>query len=409
MRTTFFAVSWTCLAAVWLPSRLPAQALGCTGQELSRTRLIVDGGRELYVEPSVLAVSGSRSLLAGKPSYLFLKRDAGETAELESRNTVFGVVLDADGSARVVPAPPVPGSLLAAVAGIGTGSERWRVIFAEVDSIGVGDTRVAAFWHGVYDGRRWSSLERLPQPPGKALQYLNTSPVAENADTVVWAALTTLEEHQQSVVVFERRGGVWSHELVATPFASGVEAIHAPTIGFALAIRHTDAEPAHGQSDFLYTRQSGWTLQRRLATVATDGSALVSPRPVERLSEGRDSTKMTLGFTTPMPTTLGNREEPLIAVARVLGESFSRVLLGNGSILWATEHTDSSGVRELRLVQPMPDSTVTVWRAPNPYRGGFTAAGFSSSDVLIVGPELNETHGVLVSLILRIRIACSRE
>ena len=403
MRAIIFAVSWTCLAVAALPAVLLAQDLYCTGEEISRNRLTVDGGRELFIESSVLAVSGSRTLLAGKPSYLFLKRNPDEPAELGSRNTVFGVVLEADGSARLVPAPPVPGRILAAVAGIGTTANSWRVIFAEVDSVGVNDPKVTAFWHGIYDGQQWYSLERLSQPSGKALQYLNTSPLAEAPDTVVWAALTALEEHRQSVVVFERRNGAWSHEIVATPFASGVEAFHSPALGFVLAITHDDQ--GGDRAAFLYTRRSGWTSHRKLRMVGTDGRAVVLPRP-PNVSFDRDS--MRLAFSTPMPLALGNREEPLLTVARELGQSFSVVALGDSTILWATDYADSTGVSELRLDRPVADSTVSVWRSPNPFRGPFTAARRSPSEVLIVGPELDETHGVLASLILRIRVDCDR-
>jgi hypothetical protein len=404
MRTIVFAVSWTWLAVAWSPWILAAQTLDCVGREVSRTRLLVDGGRELYVEPSVLAVSGSRTLLAGKPSYLFLKREPDEAAEVESRNTVFAVVLEADGSAQLVPPPPVAGSMLAAVAGVGALSNSWRVIFAEVDSVGVDDPNVEAFWHGIYDGRVWSFLERLPQPSGKTLQYLNTSPIGETADTVVWAALTTFEEHQQSVVVFERRGGVWSYQILATPFASRGEALHTPGIGFVLAVTHKDAGNPPARSAFIYSRRSGWTSPQQIPVVGTDGRALPPPN---NFFASLDSTTAIVAFTAPMPLALGNREEPLFAVARPFGDAFATVVLGDGSILWATEHTDSSGVRELRLVRPLPDSTAIIWRSPNPFRGPFNAVGLPSSDVMIVGPELDETHGVLASLIVRLRIGCS--
>jgi hypothetical protein len=385
------------------PGHSPDTA-ACIARELSRTRLIVEGGRELYIEPVVFVPSGTRTLLAGKPSYLFFKRDPRATGDVEARHTVFGAVVDADGSARTVPAPPVNEGRVAAVAGLAADAGAWRVIFAELDSLAQGHQQVDAFWHGMYDGRQWSALERLPQPPGTPLLYFNASPLAQNRDTLVWAALADLGQYRQGVVVFERHGGRWSHQLLATPFASGVEAVHTQALGFVLAITHADIDAAGEQSVFLYTRQSGWSLQRRMVSVNSDGSALDSAGAADGSTHG-DRAALTIRMS-PRSTQLGNREEPLFAVARPLGFGFATAALGNDVILWAIQSVDSSGAGELKLVRPLTGSTAVIWQSPNPYRGPFTAAGAFGSDVLIAGPELDEAHGVLRSLILRIHVAC---
>lgn len=379
----------------------------CTARELSRSRLVVDGERELYVEPKVLEASGTQVLLAGKPSYLFAKRRPGATAEVESRHAVFGAVIDPGGSARIVPAPPVNAGKVAAVAGTAAHSGAWRVIFAELDSVALGgEQQVAAFWHGVYDGQLWSSLERLPLPQEPVLYY-NAANLVQNGDTVVWAALTQLDGNRQGVVTFERRGGVWSHQLLTTPFASAVEAIHTPAAGFVLAIEHSDTLAGGRHSTFLYTRASGWKEGRKLPALDTEGLPARSGEP--DADTGRsDPNSLTLRLS-PRASALASREEPFASVVRLLGTGFAAFTMGGGNTLWVTHHfgaDEQAEQDELRLVRALRDSLAVLWRTPQPYTGGFSATRYSPTDVLIVGPELDRAHELLVSLNLRLRVEC---
>jgi hypothetical protein len=142
-----------------------------------------------------------------------------------------------------------------------------------------------------------------------------------------------------------------------------------------------------------------------MLSVKTDGSAVASTSALDGRSADEDGATLTLRMS-PMATTLGNREEPLYAVARPLGSGFATAALGNDVILWAIQSVDASGAGELRLARPLTGSTVVIWRSPNPYRGPFAAAGTSESDVLIAGPELDEARQLLVSLLLRVRVEC---
>lgn len=403
----------------------------CTARELSRHRLIVEGGRELHIEPKVVARSGSRLLVAGKPSYLFSPRAPAAAAELESRDSVFGAVVETDGSARTVPPPPVEGGKVTAVAGIAMGAGAWRVIFAVPDTVNTeAPEKVVAFWHGIYDGRDWSSVERLPRPDGMPLLYFNSSRIAQSGDTVVWASLFAAAGYRQGAVAFERRDGKWTHQTFVATHASDVEVDRSVEHGFSLGITRRGfgvkfsgdsvllgARGAGLSTDsiFLYTRGvEGWTQKRIFRPGSLGGMSRIS-------LHAQGARGHFISWTAPVRDTaaswlelrgvnvgMAGPDGPAAVIDRSIGQGFTTVLSDEGDILWVTDHLfRESGVQELRLVRRLADSAVVLWRTPQPYTGPFSAAKYSPSDIIVVGPELDRTRGLLVSLLIRVRVECA--
>lgn len=388
----------------------------CTARELSRTRLVVEGGRELYLEPKVFTFSGGRALLAGKPSYLFHPRKPNAVAEVESRHVVFGAVIEADGSARAVPAPPVNAGKVSAVAGIASEPGSWRVIFAELDSIATDSPAPVSFWHGIYDSTGWSAIERLPGPPGTPLLYYNSSRLTQNGDTVVWAAMSQVTSTRQGVVVFERRAGAWSHQVVTTPFTDDAELVHLPPLGFILAVVHRDTAIASDKKAvFLYTRRSGWQLHRRVASgeersvlgvsihASGGGGVLSWVSNAGTAANARPELRAMIGA-------IWSHDSSILVVDPSVLQGYASVPMSTGESVWVAGHDTGQGrTGELRLISHSNRSPAVLWRTPHPYLGPFAATAHSATDVLIVGPELDSARELLVSLILRLRVDCQPE
>lgn len=417
-----------------MSSAVPGVGDQCTAREVSRARLIVEGDRELYLEPVVVEAAGDRVLLAGKPSYLFRKRPSGASGDLESDGVVFGAVVHADGTAGMVGAPPVDAGNVTAVAASPVGGDRWRVIFAVPDSAHTDGSRVVrSYWHGVYDGARWTEIERLPNPPDLSLQYFNRSRVIERGDTVVWASIVSTSPItaspiiRQRVVVFERVGGAWTHTVPETPYASEVELIHTPRHGFILGVfRHPLNAPSFSGSVegpqpktslHLYTRRSGWSRQREVLVPPTStvsrtrldtSGDLVS---VTAIASGESATDRPFQLHAITGSVM-DQDEPGFVVDPDVLPTFATVVSRAGDFFWLSQHAvpgDSANPGELRLVHRSGDTAKVLWRTPHPYLGWFSAIAYSDSDVLVVGPLLDRTNEVLVSLLIRVRIECAPE
>ena len=377
-----------------------------------------------------MEVAGDRVLLAGKPSYLFRKRRPGAGGDLESEGVVFGAVIEADGTARTVVAPPVNAGTVTAVAAAALGPDRWRVIFAVPDSIRADRSRVVrAYWHGVYDGARWTNIERLPEPADLSLQYFNRSRIIERGDTVVWASIArtsptpTSPIVQQVVVVFERVGGMWTHAVPATPSASDLELMHTPQHGFVLAVfRHPLGIPLFPggvegpqpkTSLHLYTRRSGWSRHRE--TLLPPDPTVSRPRlnasgetvSVTSIASGETERSYQLHSITG---SVMDQDEPAFVVDPDVLPTFAAVAMPTGEFVWLSQHAlpaDSANLGELRLIHRSGAMSKVLWRTPHPYLGWFAATAYSDSNVLVVGPLLDRANEVLVSLLIRLRVECA--
>lgn len=407
----------------------------CWAREVARHRLVVEGDRELYVEPSVLVSSGGKVLLAGQPTYIFSPQRRSGAAAVEGHGTVFGAAITSDGRARTVPHPPIPGKVAAAIAAIDRGEGGWRVIFAEFDSVPTTNTRPRQFWYGVYDGSRWSSVEPLPNPPGTALLYLNHSSLIQRGDTLLWAAQFEITPTKSGVAVYERTNSRWSYDLLPAPSATYVALAHSPLLGDVVAVVHPDTSLRRDRgSVFFYGRRQGWTrLHKVVAGTDEDvhhpslrlagnrwsltwrsfGSGLVQLRPAG-VPQPDDSSAATGAWASElraMTGLIGTGNEPVAVIDRAVGEGWEALETPQGLPIWVVDHVLSGGlgkipVRELRMIRRSDDSTDVFWRTPHPYRGPFAAIGLRNSEVLVAGPKLEEAREVLVSLLIRVRVEC---
>ena len=189
----------------------------CTVREVSRERLFVEGGRQLYVEPIVLEPNAEGDvLLAGTYNYLFQQSSEGNWVKV-AEDSIFGAVLPRQGPARLVRSP-IPLRLVEGVRSVGLPDGRWAVVFAEVEPW-TGDFRpneAARLWHGILDGTEWISLDTLPVPPGAVPRPQGASSLITYGDTLAWAMRMSTPGRGADVLVYKQHDSEWSYEIVPT-------------------------------------------------------------------------------------------------------------------------------------------------------------------------------------------------
>lgn len=424
-----------------LPVVMPAQgsvpstrARGATGghcvvREVSRERLSV--GRSLvYVEPVAFVASGEEILLAGTPNYA-VYRDAGGALTGAARDSIFGVILERDGGARAVPAPPpVAGKRFAGVRAVARPGGGWEVVFAEMPpGVEFPDTgRVARLWYGMYDGRGSVGLDTLALPAAGevslALRIPDPSAFIRWGDTLALAMLVTPANHLSIPVLFERRSGRWSVEVVP-PIgrATGVSYValaHSDSAGLLLAAVHPDPALRHDQNSlFLYARRPAWHVLRRVVY----GLSAAVHDPILALAPGGG----TLTWLAHVQDTSGGRMEARMMVGRLEAGDEPAMMLDStamtvapvvtrpGERLWVSYHVAPSNVHagadvEIRFLREAGSSVAVIGRIPNPFTGGANAIALTPSDILLSGPFLDRsfhpTLPTLVTLLLRARVEC---
>jgi len=393
-----------------LSSTTTSPNTGCTVRETSRTPLLVDGLREIYIEPTAVLPSRSGILFAGTPNYLYAPGFPEQFRDFV-QDSVFGAVLGTDGRARLVPAPIDP-TRIKGVRGVALNDGSWAVAFAELKHPWQGhvpDT-VVRFWHGIYDGRAWSRIEQLPTPPAGEMKMAGASSLVVRGDTLFFAVRVVEPKGGFNIALFERRQGSWKVTVVRTD-ASYARLTYSDSAGLLLAVVRADATMQRdANSLFLHSRESGWATSRKIIqghpepvhdpvfSGSSDGPVLTWW--VLLPTGGRQARAMigTLDQGSPVLTL----DSLIVGVVPVIGRG--------GAPLWVTEHLESPTSSELRVVARGVDGTPTVVaRTPNPYTGPFAAAAPSAEEMILSGPLLRResAHPSLVTLLIRTRVECA--
>jgi hypothetical protein len=398
------------------------EAAACRVTEVGRHRLAVENGGELYVEPVAMGASGRHVLIAGVPNYMWI-RDAAGKARFTARDSVFGVVVDAEGGARTIPAP-ISARLISEVRVLGRGDAAWDVVFAEVapwTGYFSPDSAVR-LWHGVYDGRRgWSGLEELPMPANTVVRPKLSSVLVGRDGKLAWA-LRSVGDAGFGLVVYERRAGRWSFESI-TPerVAAYPQLAYTDTAGLLLAVVGIDTvRPDAPNSLFLHARTSRW---RRIGRVARGGE-----EPVHDPALSYWNGRAVMGWRTEVPDADGGTRNEARALLNALDTSagkpiildsslapgFSRptpIITDSGQLLWTVDHGSPSAGnaaerRVLRILSASARGASVVWEMDTPFLGGFRSTSAGGSDLLLAGALVDQADSMVVSLLLRVRADC---
>ncbi len=384
----------------------------CSVREISRQRLTLEDGREIYVEAeAVVANSRGDVLLLGMPNYITGKHPRGDMAQERADNSVFGVVIPRRGPVRAIPLP-VPGKLVTGLRAIPRSDDTWAVAFAEQQpsaEFPPPDSAVR-LWYGVFNGGGWEFLEELPMPREGRLAPFLASSLVQHGDTLAWAMTLFAPTHEENVAVFQRHGGRWSLEVVRTIGAAYAEVGHSKGLGFALAVVEPDRTlPRDGNSLFLYARDGSW---QTLGKVVPGGREPIYAPSFTHTSSGARLTWWALvrdaGRTRREARTLLQAPNArVVTIDSNIAQALVPLTLRDGQPLWVTDHVPSVGEqREIRFVRESAGAAVVLGGIPSPFTGGFGATAVSQNEVLVAGPLLDRAEEELVTLLLRTRLEC---
>jgi hypothetical protein len=413
-----FAAALYALLSAPAAAQAPPLTASCIVQEISRRTVSVADDVELYVAPDLFVANAAGDvLLAGTPNYLFGRRSDG-TEFLVKRDSVFGAVLKADGSVRVVPSPMDP-QLLGAVSAAARDDGGWDVVFGQHSAPqGAGSRRawdsLTHLWHGVYDGTEWRSLQELPRPPDVTLHAGGASPLARHGERLAWALGGQTPAYTQPSVVWERRDGRWSFEIL--PGAGGASRAlgYADSSRLILALVSGDTAgpgPSHDvNSLFLWSRDPAWRQLRRVVLGGRDGA---THRPL--LAPWNGLLAMTWAADTEagqqvhaLLDVLHERSDPLVVDSSFSGwTQFSALGTADGRHLWLTRHDDpATGAPQLRFVIWGRGRSWGVANIPYPFLAPFEGVLVNGGDLLVTGPIDSPGGGTVQSLVLGFRMSC---
>jgi hypothetical protein len=384
---------------------------GCLVRETSRTPLLIDGNRELYVEPTVVLPSDGSILLAGRPNYLYSAGSATDERTY-AQDSVFGAVLDRSGRARLIPAPIDP-ALVSSTHALPLAGGGWAVVFAEMKRPWVPPRKdtIVGLWYGEFDGARWSALERLPDIPGGTYDLDMGSALIPRGDTLFTAALVRTDTNIASVVVFERLAGRWTSEIVDARAASYAELFYSDSLGLLMAVVQADHSlRADANSLLLYGPRPRWEILRKvihggsqpvydpLFSASPEGTVL-SWWVMDRVGGARRARAM-VGLTPDRDGRVAELDPDVNHVTPVVGHPRFPI--------WLSEHNTPAGERELRFLADSAGHARQLAALANPFTGPFAATAVGASDLLVSGPLLraDPKNPSLVSLIIRARVEC---
>jgi hypothetical protein len=379
----------------------PGAALGLC--EIARVPLTIADGSHPYVEAQSLVRVRSGFIVAGLPTYTWAP---GRATERVTANEHMAAQFSLDGGATLIE-KPIPGAVerVRAVALVG---ERWGALFAEIlpDSTRVRQ-EILHLWYAEHDGQRWVSLEELDVPEGEAPDLWGGTELVWTGESVVWVAPL---RPGPGAVLYERRGGAWSHELISDAQIEVSALAHHPSMGLLWAHFSEDPGlPGWQQSLRLYRRGASWELVTRVL-VASEGMKVRSP------------TIMPVGDGVTVSWLLGDGGAYALVGIGPGGErtpvdldpDASRVLPfapADQEPLWLIAHADpGSQERGLELLAPgSPFGPRRVGSLPSPFVLSHTAAVVSPTELVVVGPQYDPdpANGFLRSLILRLSTSCT--
>jgi len=410
------------LAVAWYPAASTRRhgneghiRRGCIIRETARERLSLVDGRRVYIEPVVLAANSRGDLLLAGQRNLLERRAGGPSAGRASGDSLLGAIVPRSGPVRLVPSP-IPSRLLNGVGAVARPDGTWAVVFGETGPYS-GPSRpdtVARLWFGVFDGAAWTELEHLPAPPEALIRAAGASALIAYGDTLAWALRTTTPQHPDDVIVYERRGGAWTYEIVPTVVSAYSALAHSDSMGLLLFHVGPDLSlPSDRNSLFLWARHPGWGKIRKV--VSSSVEEVFNPQ-VRRSGAGH-----TLNWIAEIRESGGTRREAHAMVGRLetgraqvisldsampFAGSLQPVELRRGLRLWVLEHSSHNGGREVRVVRDSSAVSVPMYRAPSPFATGFVAAATGSSDLVVTGADYDPVRQSVASMLIRYRVEC---
>ncbi|HEY0023232.1 MAG TPA: hypothetical protein VGB24_09985 [Longimicrobium sp.] len=391
-----------------------APGVGCTTREVSRDTLVVEGGREFYVGVTTMAHSRGEVLIAGWPAYLSGRSDDGRPIRTPA-DSILGVIFSSGRPATTIRTPS-DAHTIGGVRALARPDGAWDVVFADLSSTapeGAAQRDTASrLWYGVYDGRRWKSLEEIPTPGGFTIHPLKGTQLVRSGDVLSWAVRTTRPGYHPDVLVFHRKDGAWLSETVGVPATAYIEMAHLGGAGPVLAAVHGDTSIRTGDTNslFLYSRDSVW---RGVGRVALGGAA-----PVHHPSLHTDSGAVLTWYVhTPAgnqvrvarsPAETPSNEVSVLDSAYSGGRAVVSMRLAAGSV-WVVNHRAAGRERaQLRFLRRAGRQANEVARWESPFESNIRGIPTGDSDMLLAGGSIRTRDSIPISLLVRVRLNCGK-
>jgi hypothetical protein len=293
----------------------------------------------------------------------------------------------------------------------------WDVVIAELTQANDsnGSDGEARLWYGVLEGERWVSIDTIPDAPAGRLVPSGASSLIRFGDTLGLALPIRTPDHQTSVAIFKLHQGHWSRELVPTLIASYTALAYTPSLGLTLAVVQPDLSlESDANSLFLWARSPNW---RSIWKVASGTDAQVhrptltfvdeavifgwSAAPQSPPGRGR-AARARIGH-------LKDRNGPVIQLDASIRFNSSVVPMqfASGARVWVVDHaTSDQRDGQIRFVREQDGLSQRIGAIANPYVTPLRATKVSPTEILIAGGMHDRTQDVVVTLLLRSRVAC---
>jgi len=395
-------------------------APSCVVREVARREIRTESGNKIFVEPLAFVSDGKANILLAGPVALFIVGPDGENTALQ-KNTIFGVVVDSRLQQRPVP-NPMQGEFVGVRAAART-SGGWHVVFGDTASsprpataVGTWSAATDALWYGVFSGQSWTTLERLPIPPGVIVGQQFASRLAARGDSLAWAVPMRTQRGERHLLLYERRNGTWSYEEISTRNA-GAQVAYSDRLGVVLAVVQADTTLREDANSLIIrTREGGWRPLRRLVHGRLEGTVL-NPS----LTFVGDT--MVVGWYGSASGPRGLRKLQARAIVRALRDPDTAKIVLDSSVLgepqalvpamqkrgvriWLTRHVSPAGdASELRFVQDSGGVVRVLQSVPDPFYFNVSAVSIDSSRIVVSGMKYIPGK-IFISLLLQFQVDC---
>jgi hypothetical protein len=376
----------------------------CTVATEPARRLSLSGGREVYLPPRVDAWSEGETFVAGVPAMIWDRRTVTVV------DSVVGVVIGRQGRLRVVNAP-MNVDAKAAVAVAAREGGGWHVFLTKhVDPVRR-DT-LGTIWYGVFDGRRWSPLVRVPMAPGFIPLDMGVSRLVVAGDTLAWAVRgADAVTRRRRTAVLRMHAGNSDWQFLPDHGGVYVALTHTRATGLQAAVVMPDpSERQDGNTLLLWTEHPTWNIQSRVSFEAADGAAHY---PV---FSGRENPVLTwyveAGGRNEARALLiageGAGERTVIIDSDYVGWApVGSVRLQNGLQVWVTHRQQAERGRELRISAAITGNAVALHTLTSPFIAEARVLWGGGQRIFVLGAVRDADSGISTALI-RAQVNCTR-
>jgi hypothetical protein len=406
LRLTLALLSISVILAAESPR--PSQYNGCSVIQQKQQLLTLGTGAKAYVEPSTIASTASRSLLAGYPIFL-----SKPTHPADNRPQPFGVSLGRHGSAQLLEAP-MTGVQLRDMRAAANDDGTWSVTFAEVrtGSSIMQDAPVSNYWFGRTDGRHWTNLEKLPLAKHDYKSYSASKLVLSRHRIIV--AIPYYDSVEGGVEVFQRSpSGIWTSTEMRS--RSAYVALDTTVRGDLLLgiVRADTTERTDSNSLFLYLQSRDSTTWSKPHRIVRGGNEPVKDLTLDWLGGELFASWIVSGMridgTEARTLRLypeGSKPSEVISLKENVDQNIPLAVSGAPPVWLLVEPSaDSAKLFLLSLIAGVPKE---IWRSTVPSQG-IASATAVASEVRIITPRIVRPRVIAVtSHMTDVTISCTR-